>query len=193
MSLSQLNSGYKVSFVGDSNVGKTSIITRLQCSEFDPVTTPTVGVSNTQVPIKLNDEKIWLNIWDTAGQERFRSLVPVYTHGANCVVIVFDVSQRTSFESLDSWIQKIHDETDNRTPIVVCANKCDLSKEVSVQECKKWCDENDCELYITSAATGENITELFMGIAQLVSAPKTVPVVSNQSLEDANEGKSNCC
>lgn len=192
MSLSQLSSGYKVSFVGDSNVGKTSIITRCNSTTFDQVTTPTVGVSNTQALIKIDEKKVSLNIWDTAGQERFRSLVPVYLHDAKCVVLVFDISQRASFESLDSWLQKIRDETDSRTQIVVCANKCDLEKDVTIPECKKWCEDNECEFYVTSAATGENINELFQGIAILVTAPKQVPSYPTSNLELSNDRKK-CC
>lgn len=191
MSLSQLSSGYKISFIGDSNVGKTSIITRCNSTTFDQVTTPTVGVSNTQALIKLDNQKVSLNIWDTAGQERFRSLVPVYLHDAKCVVIVFDISQRSSFESLDSWLQKIHDVVDGKTQIVVCANKCDLEKEVSISECKKWCEDNECEFYMTSAATGENISDLFKGIAQLVTAPKMIPAYPTSNLEPSQEKK--CC
>lgn len=191
MSLSQLSSGYKISFVGDSNVGKTSIITRSNSTTFDQVTTPTVGVSNTQVVIKLNEKKVSLNIWDTAGQERFRSLVPVYLHDAKCVVLVFDISQRSSFESLESWLQEIHNEADSKTQIVVCANKCDLEKDVSVSECKKWCEDNDCEFYMTSAATGEGINDMFIGIAQLVTEPKLIPIYPAPSLEPS-QGKK-CC
>lgn len=192
MSLLQLSSGYKISFVGDSNVGKTSIITRCNSTTFDQVTTPTVGVSNTQALIKLDNKKISLNIWDTAGQERFRSLVPVYLHDAKCVVIVFDISQRSSFQSLDSWMQEINNEISTKPPIVVCANKCDLEKEVPIPEIKKWCEVNGCECYMTSAATGENISDLFKGIAQLVTNPKLVPSYPTANLEEPSE-KKNCC
>lgn len=191
MSLSQLSTGYKVSFVGDSNVGKTSIITRLCTSVFDPLTAPTVGVSNTQVPITVDEHKVWLNIWDTAGQERFRSLVPVYTHGACCVVIVFDISQRSTFDHLDEWLRKVRDETDDQTPIVICANKHDLELQVTVQECKKWTTEMGCELFVTSAATGEHIMDMFNAIARIVREPKYVPTVSNDDLN--SKSGSRCC
>ena len=167
-----LSSGHKISFVGDSNVGKTSIITRFCSKEFDATTNPTIGVSNHQISIPVGDQKVYLNIWDTAGQERFRALVPIYTRDANCIVLVFDLSQRRSFEGLDVWFQKLRDEIGHKIPIVVAANKCDLERAVTVQECKGWCEQRDISVFFTSAATGENIDDMFVGIANIVSSTK---------------------
>ena len=172
-----LASGHKISFIGDTSVGKTSIITRFCTSEFDNHTLPTIGVSNHQISIPVGEQKVYLNIWDTAGQERFRSLVPIYLRDAICVVLVFDISQQQSYDGLDTWYDKVRDDIGHKIPIVVAANKCDLDKAVSIQECKAWCEQKGCQVYFTSASTGENINELFNGIAGIVSSP-------NQMQED---------
>lgn len=189
-----LTAGHKVSFVGDSNVGKTSIITRFYTSDFDPTTMPTIGVSNNQVAIPLGDKKIHLNIWDTAGQERFRSLVPIYTRDANCIVVVFDMSQKESFDSLNQWLENVRDEVGYKVPVVVVGNKSDLEPSVSIAECKRWCDERGLQVFFTSASTGSNINELFIGIAQIVSRNKDMEAENPgvHRLVRSNQSKS-CC
>ena len=191
-----LSSGHKISFVGDSNVGKTSIITRVCSGEFDETTNPTIGVSNHQISIPVGDQKVYLNIWDTAGQERFRALVPIYTRDANCIVLVFDLSQRKSFEGLNVWYQKLRDEVGHKIPIVVAANKSDLEHAVSVAECKGWCDQHEVSIFFTSAATGENINDMFCGIADLVTSTKSLQEDSgagSAQLTRPEGSQGNCC
>jgi len=159
---------YKIPFVGDASVGKTSIITRFSHNRFNDSTLPTVGGSNFHVTVDSGGSSVVLNIWDTAGQEKFRSLVPLYTRGADLVVIVFDIAEPESFKGVEEWFNKIRGEYMLKCPVFVVANKIDLEAMLSINEIKKWCSDHDTTVFFTSAATGRDIDTLFDGIAQEV-------------------------
>merc|ERR1740129_524814 len=102
--------GYKVIFLGDQAVGKTSIITRFLYGAFDNVYQATIGIDFVSKILPLQDRTIKLQLWDTAGQERFRSLIPSYLRDTAGCVVVYDMTCRKTFENVDSWVQEIRNE-----------------------------------------------------------------------------------
>jgi small GTP-binding protein len=148
------------------------------------------------IPFTINNEKIELSVWDTAGQEKFRSLVPLYTRHAALVILVFDVSSRTSFEGLTPWLEKLRSEMGVACPIFVVANKIDLANLVPRDEVKCWAHQNDCTAYFTSAITGDGVSDLFRAVAErLMGCPSGGP--EGQQLQGITEKKtaaqSECC
>lgn len=186
---------YKVPFVGNPSVGKTSIIARYAQNKFSEETLPTVGASNFNFSVQVDGKEVIMNIWDTAGQERFRSLVPLYTRGANLVVIVFDISDADSFASLDDWYQKLRGDFCLKCPIFLCANKIDLEPIVEIKNVKAWAQDHQVQCFFTSAAANREVSELFLTIAQTVCTQEqqnfdTKPNKLNEAKKDE---KSGCC
>lgn len=182
---------YKIPFVGNSSVGKTSIISRFSQSKYSDQTTPTIGASNFHFTVNLESRNVILNVWDTAGQERFRSLVPLYTRGAHLIVMVCDISEPESFAEINSWYNKLRVDLEVKCPIVLVANKMDLEPIVAVSDVKKWGADHDVECFFTSAAQNQNISTLFESIALVVSAEK--PVDMEHVNVDTEKNKKKCC
>jgi small GTP-binding protein len=157
---------HKVPLIGDANVGKTSIVTRYTTNQFPETPATTVGVSNVQVTLHYESEELTVNLWDTAGQERFRSLVPLYTRGADLIVLVFSMTDYESFEHLTQWYGKVRTDMRLTCPIVLCGNKTDLDALVPRARAEEWAAEHNCPVVFTSAQTGDNIKDLFAVIAQ---------------------------
>lgn len=115
---------HKLIFVGDSAVGKTSIIARIIDNPFNETYHSTINLDNCTKILIHNNKKIKLQIWDTAGQEKFRSLITSYIRNASIVVIVYDISNRDSYLHLENWVNYIN--SIENTIIVICGNKIDL-------------------------------------------------------------------
>jgi small GTP-binding protein len=161
---------HKVPFIGDANVGKTSLINRYTTNEFSMAPTATVGVSNVQIKATHGSSEFIINLWDTAGQESFRSLVPLYARGADVLVLAFSVASLETFHSLDQWFQQIRNELGINCPIVICGTKTDLRPwQVEIVSVKTWAKEHSCPLIFTSAESGDNVAELFGLIAEQLS------------------------
>jgi small GTP-binding protein len=159
--------GFKVSFVGDANVGKTSVIASYSTHTFLESPAPTVGTSVVQVKLPPGSVDVVVNLWDTAGQERFRSLVPQYIRGADMIVLMFSVTTPESFASLDTWLHEIRDAARVSCPIILVGNKCDLEWAIAKEEAKNWADAQQCRLIFTSAKTRENLEALLELISEL--------------------------
>lgn len=136
---------FKYVFVGDSGAGKTSINTRFMNRHFDEYCPSTIGAIYNCRDFKLNkiNRSIKLQLWDTAGQERFRSMVPIYYRGAAAIILVFDITNRESFNNIvNYWIEQIKDVV--KFKVFLLGNKKDLSnqREVSSDEAQNIADSN---------------------------------------------------
>eukprot|EP01036_Dinobryon_divergens_P024836 gene24836-33320_t len=127
---------YKLVFLGDQGVGKTSIITRFMYDSFDKNYQATIGIDFLSKTMYLEDRTVRLQLWDTAGQERFRSLIPSYIRDSSVAVVVFDITNRASFLNTSKWIEDVRNERGNDVIIILVGNKTDLSdkRQVSVDE-----------------------------------------------------------
>merc|ERR1719197_202781 len=101
---------YKLVFLGEQAVGKTSVITRFMYDTFDNNYQATIGIDFLSKTIKLEDRSVRLQLWDTAGQERFRSLIPSYIRDAAAAVVVYDITRRKSFEGTKKWAEDVRAE-----------------------------------------------------------------------------------
>ncbi|KAL9327508.1 hypothetical protein ACSQ67_002511 [Phaseolus vulgaris] len=117
---------YKLVFLGDQSVGKTSIITRFMYDKFDNTYQATIGIDFLSKTMYLEDRTVRLQLWDTAGQERFRSLIPSYIRDSSVAVIVYDVASRQTFLNTAKWIEEVRTERGSDVIIVLVGNKTDL-------------------------------------------------------------------
>jgi small GTP-binding protein len=156
---------YKVVAVGDSGVGKTSIVTRYSTGAFQ---TPkeTIGAAYVKCVVGRPGGPVTLNVWDTAGQERFQSLIPLYLRSAQACIIVFDLTRSNNIQSLNNLYRYINDILGSNVYVVLCGNKCDLEPNCSETEIiEQWADEKNISYFRTSAKSGEGIETLFIDIA----------------------------
>ena len=154
----------KIAMLGDSKVGKTAICQTFMNIEFCENNLSTIGIEKLETQIKLrNGEDIKLIIWDTAGQERFHSIALNSIKTAQGVAVVFDFSNRPSFENVTKWLNEIKENLNN-VCVVLFGNKCDLPKEawkVTKEEAQKFADDRKIPFFQTSAKINKGITEGF--------------------------------
>ena len=188
---------FKIVFVGNESVGKTSIINRFYNNVFVDQHQPTIGGAYVSKEVECKYGRAFLHLWDTAGQERYRCLVPMYSRGATVCVIVFDITDKPSFDEIPYWIQNVH-EISSDIEILYVGNKIDLNqKETSfLNDVGKWASENNIEVLYTSAKTGENIDILFKNIVSLLPQSafmkKKSPIDNPPPINDINNS-SGCC
>ena len=147
--------------IGDSTVGKTSIITRFANGTFNSNYLATVGLDNFTKDEIIDNKTIRIKIWDTAGQERYKSLTKGFFRNAEGVMLVYDVTNSETYENLKYWMQSIKNNLGNSIddiPIIIIGNKIDCQeREVSVEEAENFWKEQGFSYFETSAKTGENI------------------------------------
>ena len=161
---SKLDYQYKLLFLGDTSVGKTSLLIRYSDDIFDPESLPTLGVDVRYKYVTLENQKIRLDIWDTAGQERFKNITKNYLNGANGIFFVCDITNGMSLDILKSWINDAKQNVSPDTEMVIVGNKIDLNdiREIKLESIKKLGEKYQIEVFETSAKTGEGVEEIFI-------------------------------
>ena len=154
---------FKVLLLGDSDVGKSSLILRYTEETFNSKLVNSIGVDFKMKKKEIDGKIIKVQIWDTAGHERFRSITYSYYRGANAIIIVFDLSDKKSFISITEWLKQIEKHAKENVFKFLVGNKSDLvdERQVSYEEAKQYADEHDLPYIETSAKEGININELF--------------------------------
>jgi small GTP-binding protein len=161
-----LSSEFKIVMLGDSGVGKTSLIEKFYTGNFTSKSIPTIGAAFVRATISLANQCVTLSIWDTAGQERFQSLAPLYVRDARGVVLVFDASTEGSLKDLDGFYLGVKDSLPMGTQLILCCNKMDLVPEsFDTSDFVVWANERHMSLMRTSAKTGDGVTEMFTQLA----------------------------
>ena len=158
MSITDYDFFFKIHILGDSTVGKTSLLSRLIGEQFSPVWIQTIGFDVKVLLLHHNVLKLKLQIWDTSGQERFRTITRGNYRGADGYMVVFDLTNRKSFSNLEYWLENIETyKTKNACKILV-GNKSDLfdEREVSSEEVKNFAERNRMQYFETSAKTNES-------------------------------------
>jgi len=158
----------KLIVIGDSRAGKSSIVQQFVDSYFDPSFMSTIAIDFRVKTITIDDTIVKVYVWDTAGQERFRTLTKAYYRDAMGVLLVYDITDRSSFSHLQGWLKQVEENSDGEVAITLIGNKTDQekSREVSYEEGAAFAKEVPCSFFETSAKIGTNIQEAFANLAK---------------------------
>ena len=154
---------YKIIIIGDSNVGKSNILSRYTKDQFQGNSKATVGVELGTKFVKVEGVGAKLQIWDTAGQERYRSLTSSYYKGCHGCFIVYDITNEASFHSISTWYEQAVKEAGKDISIILVGNKCDLENErkVSKEQGEEQAKTMNASFFETSALSKVNIDDIF--------------------------------
>ena len=154
---------FKLLLIGNSSVGKSSLLVRFVDDVWEENFVPTIGVDFKLKTLDVNGKKVKLQIWDTAGQERFKNITASYYRGGNGVLVVYDITDRDSFTNLTSWLIEIEKNANKNVFKLLIGNKNDLESErkVTTEEGKEFADSNGMKFIETSAKTADIVYEAF--------------------------------
>jgi small GTP-binding protein len=201
---------FKIILIGNSGVGKSSILQRYMKQTFSPNYKITIGVDFLMKSLKINDQIVKLQVWDTAGQEKYRSMISSYYRGAHVALIVFDLTSHTSFEALPLWIENFYKNGPEQKNTILIGNKKDLVEErqVTQEEAELFSQTNNMIYFETSAKEGNNIDYVFNYTAEKLLefyksndqeikrqlTPNTQKQINNfQSIRIEETKKRKCC
>ena len=156
---------FKVSLIGDSATGKTSIITRFIDDIFKEETSTTIGVDFKIVSLDLGENTYAkMQIWDTCGSERFKSITASFLKSCSAFILVFDLNRKNTFKSIENWIKTINENTKPKFLILI-GNKCDLKREVEKDEIILFCEKNKLNYIEISVKENKNVEKIFKEVA----------------------------
>eukprot|EP01017_Pseudomicrothorax_dubius_P019412 TRINITY_DN2134_c0_g1_i1.p1 TRINITY_DN2134_c0_g1~~TRINITY_DN2134_c0_g1_i1.p1 ORF type:complete len:206 (-),score=65.06 TRINITY_DN2134_c0_g1_i1:186-803(-) len=197
---------FKIIILGDSGVGKTSLMNQYVNQRYSQQYRATIGADFMAKEVVIDDRVVTLQIWDTAGQEKYQSLGGAFYRGADCCVLVFDITNPKSFESLESWRDEFllqgSPKDPESFPFVVLGNKSDREPERKVADYKaqQWCKSHGTiEYFETSAKDNLNVEKAFLAIAKAAATRDKEediffppPVVINKKTTAPTQ-KQGCC
>uniref|UniRef100_A0A7N8XKF6 RAB6A, member RAS oncogene family n=1 Tax=Mastacembelus armatus TaxID=205130 RepID=A0A7N8XKF6_9TELE len=178
---------FKLVFLGEQSVGKTSLITRFMYDSFDNTYQATIGIDFLSKTMYLEDRTVsQLQLWDTAGQERFRSLIPSYIRDSAAAVVVYDITNVNSFQQTTKWIDDVRTERGSDVIIMLVGNKTDLAdkRQVSIEEGERKAKELNVMFIETSAKAGYNVKQLFRRVAAALPGMDTTQDKSREDMID---------
>uniref|UniRef100_K7E5L4 small monomeric GTPase n=1 Tax=Monodelphis domestica TaxID=13616 RepID=K7E5L4_MONDO len=162
---------FKLVLLGESAVGKSSLVLRFVKGQFHEFQESTIGAAFLTQTVCLDDTTVKFEIWDTAGQERYHSLAPMYYRGAQAAIVVYDITNEESFARAKNWVKELQRQASPNIVIALAGNKADLASKraVDFQEAQSYADDNSLLFMETSAKTSVNVNEIFMAIDSLIS------------------------
>lgn len=191
---------YKFIVIGSSGVGKTAILTRLVDHVFTGESQSTIGVEFIATQINVDNTVFRLQIWDTAGQERFRAIAKAYFRSAIGVMLVFDLTDRKSFDDLNGWLNDVHTHCDPNVVVTLIGNKSDLedTRKVSESEARAFAELHQLQYLETSALDGSNVQLAFETAAsnvlkKLDTVKEIMQRRSENVLEERARPEKPCC
>ncbi|CAM8961786.1 unnamed protein product [Rhodiola kirilowii] len=198
----------KLLLIGDSGVGKSCLLLRFSDDSFTTSFITTIGIDFKIRTVELDGKRIKLQIWDTAGQERFRTITTAYYRGAMGILLVYDVTDESSFNNIKNWIRNIEQHASDNVNKVLVGNKADMDESkraVPTAKGQALADEYGIKFFETSAKTNLNVEQVFFSIAKDIKErlsetdTKAEPPTIKISKPDAANGsadtpaKSACC
>ncbi|XP_033223152.1 ras-related protein Rab-21 [Belonocnema kinseyi] len=205
---------FKVVLLGEGCVGKTSVALRYVEDKFNDKhisTVPTIQASYLKKKLNISGKRVNLAIWDTAGQEKFHSLGPIYYRMSNGAILVYDITDKASFQKVKNWVKELKKMLGSDICLAIAGNKVDLEKErnVSIEEAEEYANQVGASHFSTSAKLNQNIEEMFFDLTKRMMAHKdeieelstltrtnstrrNVVVVEDES-EESQPAKSSCC
>ncbi|ODV93661.1 hypothetical protein PACTADRAFT_51432 [Pachysolen tannophilus NRRL Y-2460] len=166
---------FKIVLIGNSSVGKSNLLSRFTRDEFNLETKATIGVEFATRTIEIDGKRVKAQIWDTAGQERYRAITSAYYRGAVGALVVYDISNSESYESVSRWLKELKEHADANIVIELVGNKSDLDhlRAVPTEEARNFATENQLLFTEASALNTENVDlsfhQLLKAIYDMVS------------------------
>jgi len=198
----------KVVVIGDLAVGKSSLVLRFTANEFVRNHEITIGASFMTRAVRVDNKIIKFQIWDTAGHEKYRTLAPMYYRGATICIIVYDITSKNSFNSLNNWVKELKEKGSPNIQIAIVGNKIDLEdqREITTAMGKQVAEELDALFIETSAKADTRVTDLFVEIGkripkEVIQSKNTITSSDNSDtvqlkrlqLAAYNANSSSCC
>ena len=199
----------KIVLIGDSGVGKTSILSRFARDQFNPDSKTTIGVEFATKTLHVDGKVVKAQIWDTAGQERYRAITSAYYRGALGALILYDITTSTSFNDLDRWLKELRDNTEPNIVIMLVGNKSDMDnlRSVPITDGQSYAEKENLLFIETSAKAATQVNEAFTRLIEEIvrntssenlvdnSASKSViaPQKSGVAVQKTSEEKKGCC
>jgi small GTP-binding protein len=205
---------FKYIIIGDAAVGKSNLLLRYAHGQFKDEYQLTIGVEFGAKNISINDKIYRIQIWDTAGQENFRSITRAYYKNSVCALVVYDITNRDSFNNISNWIEDCKNQSPKTIFMVLVGNKSDLSDKrvISIEEGRELAEKYNMIFFETSAKTGDNVDLIFFksaeeiakkidqgyydlendcGIKQGINQSRQIQIGDNANHKSKNE--SGCC
>lgn len=177
---------FKMVLLGESAVGKSSLVLRFVKGQFHEYQESTIGAAFLTQTVSVDDTTVKLELWDTAGQERYHSLAPMYYRGAQAAIVVYDITNADTFSRAKVWVKELQRQAAPNIVIALAGNKADLAakRQVEINDAQAYADENGLIFLETSAKTALNVNDIFMSIAKKL--PKNV-----DNSNSARDGRTN--
>ena len=187
---------FKLLLIGDSGVGKSSLLLRFADDTFTESYISTIGVDFKIRTIELDNKMIKLQIWDTAGQERFRTITSSYYRGAQGIIVVYDVADKESYSNVKQWLHEIDRYASENVKKLLVGNKCDLvdKRQVTYEEAVEEAAHMGTTFLETSAKNKLNVEEAFIAMAkEIKKSLGEAPAKRQQGGLPEMEKRSGCC
>lgn len=191
---------FKISIIGDSSVGKSSLLLKYSDDIFYKYLSSTIGVDFRSKIIKLDDKKFKLQIWDTTGQEQFKPILKFYIGESNGIIIMYDITNPNSFNNIKSWLKYIEYEKSPYIPVIIVGNKIDITAErkVTYEEAIELANEFDIEFIEISVKENKNVDKIFNMIVNeiknnFINNRQTFPLQKYKNITKQNNNLFTCC
>ncbi|KMT15002.1 hypothetical protein BVRB_3g065050 [Beta vulgaris subsp. vulgaris] len=201
---------FKIVIIGDSAVGKSNLLSRYARNEFNMHSKATIGVEFQTQSMEIEGKEVKAQIWDTAGQERFRAVTSAYYRGAVGALVVYDITRRTTFDSVGRWLDELNTHSDTTVARMLVGNKFDLDdiRAVSVDEGKSLAEEHGLFFMETSAKDSTNVKTAFELVIKEIYSSVSRKVLNSDSYKaqlslnrvslvnddkKQNQGYTSCC
>ena len=183
---------FKILTIGESGVGKTCVLRRFVENKFSKNHLATIGIDFKTKTLNIYNQEIKLKIWDTAGQERFRNITTQYYKGADGIVLVYDVTEESSYDKIRDWMEQIlSNTTQDEIGLVLLGNKCDMEPRTVTEEMgNKMAEELKISYFETSALTGQGIKEAFEKLTRDIMKKKGIGEGNSESSGGVSLNKS---
>lgn len=183
---------FKLLLIGDSGVGKTSILFRFSDDAFTPTFISTIGIDFKIKTIELGGKKIKLQIWDTAGQERFHTITTSYYRGAMGIMLVYDITNPKSFDNIQKWLRNIDEHANEDVEKMIVGNKCDMDDRriIPKERGESIAREHGIRFMETSASSNINVDKAFLELAKAILDNQTADQEKQENNDRVNIGRS---
>lgn len=171
---------FKILLIGDSGVGKSSLMRKYINNEYNESYISTIGVDFSIKTLNIDNKKIKIQIWDTAGQERFKTIISSYYRGAHGILVVFDITNKESFQNITNWLQEIEKYKKDDIEIIIIGTKNDMmyKREVDITSISDFINKYKYTYIETSAKNGNNVENAFIKIINQIMKSKNILINS---------------